>query len=61
MRERLAEGESKLVRIVDIASKNDRHKFSDRLRPLFASFDNRDATRLDHTDRGDSDFVAAGR
>src|ERR1700719_4381055 len=46
MRERLAESESELVRIVDIASENDRHEFGDRLRSLFAGLDNRDAARL---------------
>ena len=46
MRERLAEGEGELVRVVDCASENDRHEFGDGLRPLFARLDNRHAARL---------------
>ena len=39
MRQRLAEGERELVRIVDSAPENDRHEFGDRLWPLFAGLD----------------------
>ena len=46
MRERLAEGEGELVRVVDRAPENDRHEFADRLRPLFAGLENRHAARL---------------
>ena len=55
MRQRLAESERELVRIVDIASENDRHEFGDRLRPPFAGLDNRDAARLMVSD----EFVGA--
>ncbi len=46
MRERLAEGEDELVRVLDPAPENDRHEFGDRLRPLPARFENGDAARL---------------
>ena len=46
MRERLAESEGELVRIVDFAPENNWHEFGDRLRSLFAGLDHRHAARL---------------
>ena len=46
MRERLAEGEHELMRIVDPPSEDDRHHIGDRLRLDLAGLDDRHATRL---------------
>src|SRR5271166_4257140 len=46
MRERLAEGEDELVRVLNPAPENDRHEFGDRLGSLLAGFENGHAARL---------------
>ena len=46
MRQRLAEGEHELVRVVDPAAENDRHQLGDGLRPLLAGLEDGHAARL---------------